>query len=105
MTIREALFNSVSFSVSHEQAEVIAITRGLDVDDDFTSAVANSREFLLSKADMIRLVITQPNISEGGVSISFTDRKSLIGIANAIYRSYGESVIGEAEPTVEFLDW
>lgn len=106
MTIKDALFNSVSFSVSTKQAEVIAITRGLNVEDMFTPSVAQSREFLLSKADIIRLAITQPNVSEGGVSISFSDRKAMLSIANSIYAKYGEPLVSEQNPSVSFVeDW
>ena len=68
---------------------------------DFTPEIGRSPAFLLAKADMIKNIVTAPNVSEGGVSISITDRKTLIGIANGIYAKYEpESAILELRPTV-----
>lgn len=104
MTVREALLSSASFSVSFEQAEVIAVTRDLYLEENFTKEIAVSKAFELSKADMIKMVILMPNVSEGGVSISITDRHYLMGVANSIYAKYGEPLIQEQQPTVEYLD-
>lgn len=101
MDVLTALLNSVSFPVSETQAEVIAIERGLDVGADFDRRTGSSPDFLLAKADMIRTIVTAPNVSEGGVSISITDRSTLIGLANGIYSKYEpESLILEQHPTV-----
>ena len=100
MNVREALKNSVSFPLAPGQVEVIAVKRGLNLDADFTSSVAKSESYELTYADALKLMVTQPNVSEGGVSISVSDKKSLISIANSIYRKYGESVIQEARPAV-----
>ena len=82
------------------QVEVIATERNLDLSAAFDQNVAKSPAFQLSKADMIRNIITMPNVSEGGVSISITDRRTLIGLANGIYSKYGEPLIKEENPTV-----
>lgn len=105
MTVREALYNSVSFSVGPMSAEVIAVERGLNLDDRFSAIIAKSKEYNLSKADMIKHALMMPNVSEGGVSISFSDRQALMRIANAIYAKYGESLIADQTPTVEFVEW
>lgn len=107
MRIVTALQNSLSFPFSYEQAEVIAVKRGLDLEADFSQEIANSEEFQLSQADAMRLLLSAPtSVSEGGVSISFSDRKLLRSMANAIYAKFGEPQILEDNPTVEFLkDW
>lgn len=101
MDVKTALLHSVSFPLSATQAEVIAEDRGLKLDAQYTKAIGKTPEFRLAKADMIRNIITAPNVSEGGVSISYSDRKTLIGIANGIYAKYEPgSVIKEEHPTV-----
>ena len=95
-----ALLNAFSFPMSKEQAEVIAIERGLDAGAEFDVEIGRSSAFMLSKADMIRNIVTMPNVSEGGVSISISDRKTLIGLANGIYSKYGEPLIKDENPTV-----
>ncbi len=101
MDVRTALKNTVSFPLSDGQVEVISVERGLDLNAQFTKEIGRSAGFLLSKADMIRCIVTALNVSEGGVSISVADRKTLIGIANGIYQRFEpESVLQEAIPTV-----
>ena len=106
MIISTALLNSLPYPLTPEQIEVIATQRGLDLSATFTRDVSRSPEYQLSQADAIRLMITAPNVSEGGVSISFSDRKFMMSLANAIYSKYGEPLIKEDNPTVEFMkDW
>ena len=101
MDIRTALKNTVSFPLSNGQVEVIAVERGLNLSDEFTKTIGRSAEFQLAKADMIRCIVTALNVTEGGVSISVADRKTLIGIANGIYLKHEpESLIQDATPTV-----
>lgn len=98
--------NSVSFPISDAQAGVIAVRRGLDLEADFTKAIGDSGAFLLSMADCIRMVVIAPNVSEGGVSISYGDRKVMLSLANSIYSKFGEPLIQESNPTVEFMkEW
>ena len=104
MTVREALRNSFPFAVSSGAIEVIAYTRSLHIDDEFDANIANSKAFLLAKADIIKTIVMSPNVSEGGVSISFSDKEAMISIANEIYGRYGEPFFGQTNPTVKVLD-
>lgn len=105
MTVREALRNCFPFAVNNGQLDVIAISRGLVLDEMFDPFVASSKPFDLAKADVIKTIVMTPNISEGGVSISFSDKTSMISIANGIYGKYGEPLLGLETPTVKPLDW
>ena len=101
MDVREALLNSMPFAISPSQVEVIGIERDIDLDEGFYPETKDSVGYQLAKADMIRIFVMTPNVSEGGVSISITDRQRLIGIANAIYGKYEpESIILEEHPKV-----
>lgn len=105
MTVREALRNSFPFAVKDGQLDVIAISRGLVLEGEFDPFVATSKAFDLAKADVIKTIVMTPNISEGGVSISFSDKASMISIANRIYGAYGEPLLCLETPTVKPLDW
>ena len=100
MDIKTALLNSVSFPLTATQAEVIATERGLNLEANFTKEIGMSAKYQLAKADMIRCFITAPDVSEGGVSISISDRRTLIGIANGIYARFNEPLIQEQHPLV-----
>lgn len=51
--------------------------------------------FNSSTMDTLRLVLTMVNLSQGG-SITAQNPAGIRGTANAIYRQYGEPLIGEA---------
>ena len=105
MTILEALQNSVNYPLSSKNVEQIAIKRGLDIDDELTTEIANSREYELSYADVLKFVATMVNLNQGG-SVTLSNASDLTGTANAIYRKYGEPLIGAIEnskPKVEIL--
>ncbi len=104
MDVKTALLNSVSFPLSAAQVEVAAVKRGLDYGSQYTRETANSEAYELTYADCLRLLITQPNVSEGGVSISMSDRTTLVAMANSIYGKYGERLILEQNPTVEPIE-
>lgn len=104
MDVKTALLLSVSFPLAETQAEVMAVKRGLDLYDLFTKEVADSPEYELTHADILRLLVTQPNVSEGGVSISVSDKATLVSMANSVYRKHGEPLIREQNPTVEPIE-
>ena len=105
MTVREALRNSFPFSVKDSMLDMIAISRGIVLEEELDPFVATSKPFELAKADVIKAIVMTPNVSEGGVSISFSDKSSMISIANSIYGKYGEPLFGRETPTVTPLDW
>ena len=73
--------------------KVALLGRGLIYTDEYT----NRRAMDLAQADLIYTVITSPNITEGGYSVSFTSRTALLEIANAIYSRYGNPSIATAK--------
>ena len=105
MTVREALRSSFPFAVSDSLLDVVSISRGLVLDNEFDTFAATSKAFELAKADVIKNIVLTPNVSEGGVSISFNDKSAMMSIANAIYGRYGEPLFGLETPTVNPLDW
>lgn len=91
MTILEALKSVVSYPVSSNTVEAISITRGLTSSATFDQSVALSSAFELAKADVYAHVVGAANISEGGYSVSMTDKSNMIKMASAIYAKHGES--------------
>lgn len=94
MTTSEALRARVNYPLTSVQADEKLIGRGVDTSAEYNSDVAESKEFQLAYADTLRFVLTMVNLSQGG-SITAQNPRGIAGTANAIYRKYGEPLIGE----------
>jgi hypothetical protein len=95
MTNLQAIKQRVNYPLSDIQAEEKLISRGVDAEGTFSKEVAKSREFRLAYADTLRFVLTMVNLSQGG-SITAQNPAGIRGTANAIYKEYGEPLIGES---------
>ena len=85
MTYLEAIKGKLSYPLA-DNAFILALTdRGLTSTDTYSKGEV----FDLAYADTIMVLLTTPNISEGGYSISFSDRAILLKLANGIYTKYG----------------
>ena len=85
MTNLEALKGKLSYPLP-SNAFILALTdRGL-VD---SATYAKCQAFDLAYADAIMMLVTAPNTSEGGYSVSMADKNALIALANGIYDKYG----------------
>lgn len=94
MTTLEALRSGVSnYPYDDLTIEAIAVERGVDVKAEFTEAVAKTRAYQLAKADCIRYVISMVNLQQSGASVTQTDIRLKLALANAIYRRYHEPII------------
>ena len=83
MTILEALKAKVSYPLTEDTLNLLLIQRELNNDDEFDASVAKSNAFQGA-------VATVPNMSEGGMSVSFNDASRFISLANKIYKNIGE---------------
>lgn len=77
------------------------LKRGLVKTDEATEVVLNSKNFELATADLMFWMITTANVSEGGVSISVTDKDSLKSVASGIYSKWG--VCDPSNPSAKFI--
>lgn len=106
MTIIEALRKSVSnYPLEEANVEPICIKRGLEVEDELTTEIANSQNYELAMADIYKFLIMSVNLSQSGASVTKSDVQHWVGSANAIYRKYGEPIIGstaDEKPSVKF---
>lgn len=94
MTTLQAIKQRVNYPLSDAQAEEKLISRGVDAAEVFSKEIAESKEFRLAYADTLRFVLTMVNLSQGG-SIAAQNPAGIRGTANAIYKQYGEPLIGE----------
>ncbi|MCQ2257833.1 MAG: hypothetical protein MJZ41_07570 [Bacteroidaceae bacterium] len=102
LTIQNALKAQVQYPLPADFFTATLMKRGLNGDDECTKEVLDSPQFTGAHADCLKQVIIYPNsISQGGISISKTDRSSLINIANRLYQSIGEEGIDE-RPKITF---
>lgn len=94
MTIFNALKSSVNYPLSEDNVNSFLIGRGIEPDEDFEKEIAESKEYRLAYADTLRFVATMVNLSQGG-SVSQAAVAEIRATANAIYKQYGETPIGE----------
>ena len=105
-TILEALRDEIHYPLPTGYLENKLIVRGLNKDDEFDTETARGKDFRGCVADCLVGLVTSPNISEGGVSISQTYKDQIMKIANSIYTSMGENeVTDEKEPTVTIVNY
>ncbi|MBO6117373.1 MAG: hypothetical protein J6P44_02395 [Bacteroidales bacterium] len=90
MTILEALKAKVSYPLTEDTLNLLLIQRELNNDDEFDASVAKSNAFQGAVADLYMQLATVPNMSEGGMSVSFNDASRFISLANKIYKNIGE---------------
>lgn len=95
MTILEALKSTASYPVPDNTVNMILIKRGLSGTDTLDATVANGKAFELSYADVLLWLSSSANISEGGFSISLSEKANLTKIASGIYSKWGESMPGD----------
>lgn len=106
MTVIEALKSKVKYPLLEALFQSIAIERSLKTEDEYTLDVAQSNAFKGARADLLIAQIDCPQIQEGGMSVSLTDKSNFIDIANSIYAEIGEPLYGQKpQPTVKTLDW
>lgn len=102
LTILSALKAQVQYPLSEDFFVATLIKRGFDGGSECTKETLGSPEFIGAHADCIKQLLTYPNsISEGGMSISRTDRESLMSLAKKLYKSIGEDAVGE-NPKITF---
>lgn len=101
MTILEALKSGVNYPLSSNTFIRIATQRGIVTIDEFTTEVANSNSFKGALADLLYELITVPNISEGGMSISFSEKKFILDRANSLYLEIGEQTKGQPKVQIQ----
>lgn len=96
MTNLSAIKAKLNFPLS-DDAFILALSdRGLIS----TATYSDKRLLELTWADLIYTVISSPNITEGGYSITFSDKGQLLKLADRVYLKYG--ILNPQRPTATF---
>jgi len=100
MTNLEAIRGKLNYPLSENSFKVALEDRGLYSEDIYVKNEA----FDLAYADLIVMLLTTPNITEGGFTVSLADRKTLLNIADKIYTTYDKAnPIGSLKPRATFV--
>jgi hypothetical protein len=102
MTNLEALQSTIAGYPLTVNTFAKALTdRGITSTDTYTGS---GQAFELAQADCYVVLATGANISEGQYSVSVNDRKSLLELANSIYRKWGYPIVGATAPKVKAVN-
>jgi hypothetical protein len=98
MTNLEAIKGKVNYPLSENSFKVALQDRGL-VD---SATYSDKKSLELTRADLCYILISSPNIIEGGYSISLTDKKMLAKVADGIFAKYG--LVSPLAPKAIFIN-
>lgn len=100
MTNLEALKSvSLGYPVDANTLERILIDRGLTSAEDYAG---KSKAFDLAHADLLVSLITAASMSEGGFSVSVSEKSSILKVASGLYEKHGEvNPLADKQPTVQ----
>lgn len=92
MTILQSLRSITAYPIPTATLQDIAEGCGLLLDEEVTSEVRNSTQMKRAKARTYVYLITAPNISQNGVSFSFSsdERKQFKQLAKDLFNEAGE---------------
>ena len=96
MTVLDSLRSISGYPLSAFALEMAAISRGLDIREEVTKDVAASDAYRLAKADVLMMLADAPDVTQEGISYSFTDeqRNSFRMSASVIYGECGDDTAG-----------
>lgn len=92
MTVLDSLRSISGYPLSAFALEMAAVSRGLDPDAEITKEIIESDVFRLAKADVLMMLADAPDVTQEGISYSFTDeqRNSFRMSASVIYGECGD---------------
>lgn len=92
MTVGEGLRAINEYPIKVSNLQMIATLRGLNLNAELNPAIMESKSYKLATADVYKYLAFAPNVSQGGVSVSFSEaqRNEFLSIANGIYAGLGE---------------
>ena len=75
MTLQEALKSITNYPIPQRTLDRVAAGRGLNLEAEADQSTLESGNYRLATADLMMWLVTAPNISEGGVSFSFSQEE------------------------------
>ena len=96
MTVLDSLRSISGYPLSASAIEIVTVSRGLDSGAEITKEIVESDAFRLAKADVMRMLADAPDVTQEGISYSFTDeqRNSFRMSASVIYGECGDDAAG-----------
>lgn len=92
MTVLDSLRSISGYPLSASAVETAAVSRGLDSSAELTREIVESDAYRLAKADVMMMLADAPDVTQEGISYSFTDgqRNSFRMSASVIYGECGD---------------
>lgn len=102
MNVLQSLKSISSYPIPTATVEDIAEGAGLNIDTELTMEIRNGKEYKRAKAKVYLFLSEAPNVSQGGISYSFSDadRNRFRSRASNILNEIGEG--GEDAALPEF---
>lgn len=97
MTYLEALKAKVEYPLSDNAFTLALEDRGLVGTDTYVKG----KLFDLAYADCLTQLVSMADKKEGNFSLTFSDKRTIIQIANGIYNRYG--IASSLKPTAKFV--
>jgi hypothetical protein len=97
MTNSEAILSATSYPVSANAVTRICTDRGISAGGTYTG---RDKSFELALADLYAMMASSPSISEGGYSVSISDRQQFSRMADAIYSKWGDGMSAAGIPNI-----
>lgn len=96
MTVLQSLSSLTAYPVPSAKIQDIADGCGLSLDSELTPEMRNSKEMRRAKAQTYAYLITAPNISQNGISFSFSaeERKQFKKLAVDLLKEIGDDTSG-----------
>lgn len=86
MTNLEALTATVNYPIDSVKVQKILIDNGFNSASTYDG---NSKSFDLATAGLYQLIATSANLSEGDLSVSLTEKNTLLTMASKLYQKHG----------------
>lgn len=99
MTNLEAIKAKLNYPLADNSYILALSVRGLIHTDTFS----DTRSLELAQADLMYTLLTSPSVTEGGYSITLTNKEYVAKLANGIYAKYGEHNPYEKKPSAKFV--
>lgn len=99
-TVMKALIDAIHYPIGEGYVENVIIYRGLNAEEECTTEIMHSKEFMGALADCLYSLIQSIGFSEADKSISALsdkDKERILLRVNSIYNSIGEPTV-ELEP-------
>lgn len=99
MNILTSLTSISNYPISADYVNVLAAKHGLSVEDEFDAGAANSDEYKMCSADVYDFLAVAPNVSQGGISFSFSESE------RSMFRKKAAELRAEAKGGASVYGW